>query len=66
MHPVTTSADLTNNQIKVDNQTVAVGDLTKPVAVADNQAVEVSDAPAIVASVADNVAASWLLRRRLQ
>ena len=55
---VTTSADLTNNQIKVDNQTVAVGDLTKPVAVADNQAVEVSDAPAIVASVADNVAAS--------
>ena len=36
---VTTSADLTNNQIKVDNQTVAVGDLTKPVADESNQAV---------------------------
>lgn len=43
---VTTSADLTNNQIKVDNQTVAVGDLTKPVADESNQAVELPQAPA--------------------
>lgn len=43
---VTTSADLTNNQIKVDNQTVAVGDLTKPVADENNQAVELPQAPA--------------------
>ena len=48
---MTTSADLTNNQIKVDNQTVAVGDLTKPVADESNQAVELPQAPAVVAAV---------------
>ena len=52
---VTTSADLTNNQIKVDNQTVAVGDLTKPVADESNQPVELPQAPAVVAAVADQV-----------
>ena len=55
---VTTSADLTNNQIKVDNQTVAVGDLTKPVADESNQAVELPQAPAVVAAVADQVSES--------
>ena len=55
---VTTSADLTNNQIKVDNQTVAVGDLTKPVAEESNQAVELPQAPAVVAAVADQVSES--------
>ena len=55
---VTTSADLTNNQIKVDNQTVAVGDLTKPVADESNQAVELPRAPAVVAAVADQVSES--------
>ena len=55
---VTTSADLTNNQIKVDNQTVAVSDLTKPVADESNQAVELPQAPAVVAAVADQVSES--------
>lgn len=55
---VTTSADLTNNQIKVDNQTVAVGDLTKPVADESNQAVELPQAPAVVAAVAEQVSES--------
>ena len=55
---VTTSADLTNNQIKVDNQTVAVGDLTKPVADESNQPVELPQAPAVVAAVADQVSES--------
>lgn len=55
---VTTSADLTNNQIKVDNQTVAVGDLTKPVADESNQAVELPQTPAVVAAVADKVSES--------
>ena len=55
---MTTSADLTNNQIKVDNQTVAVGDLTKPVADESNQAVELPQAPAVVAAVADQVSES--------
>ena len=55
---VTTSADLTNNQIKVDNQTVAVGDLTKPVADENNQAVELPQAPAVVAAVAEQVSES--------
>ena len=55
---VTTSADLTNNKIKVDNQTVAVGDLTKPVADESNQAVELPQAPAVVAAVADQVSES--------
>lgn len=55
---VTTSADLTNNQIKVDNQTVAVGDLTKPVAEESNQPVELPQAPAVVAAVADQVSES--------
>ena len=55
---VTTSADLTNNQLKVDNQTVAVGDLTKPVADESNQAVELPQAPAVVAAVADQVSES--------
>ena len=57
---VTTSADLTNNQIKVDNQTVAVGDLTKPVADESNQPVELPQAPAVVAAVADQVSESLL------
>lgn len=55
---VTTSADLTNNQIKVDNQTVAVGDLTKPVADESNQPVELPQTPAVVAAVADKVSES--------
>ena len=55
---VTTSADLTNNQIKVDNQTVAVGDLTKPVADESNQPVELPPTPAVVAAVADKVSES--------
>ena len=55
---VTTSADLTNNQIKVDNQTVTVGDLTKPVADESNQAVELPQAPAVVAAVAEQVSES--------
>lgn len=55
---VTTSADLTNNQIKVDNQTVAVGDLTKPVADESNQSVELPQTPAVVAAVADKVSES--------
>ena len=55
---VTTSVDLTNNQIKVDNQTVAVGDLTKPVADENNQAVELPQAPAVVAAVAEQVSES--------
>lgn len=55
---VTTSADLTNNQIKVDNQTVAVGDLTKPVADESNQPVELPQAPAVVAAVAEQVSES--------
>ena len=55
---VTTSADLTNNQIKVDNQTVAVGDLTRPVADESNQPVELPQTPAVVAAVADKVSES--------
>lgn len=55
---VKTSADLTNNQIKVDNQTVAVGDLTKPVADESNQPVELPQTPAVVAAVADKVSES--------
>ena len=55
---LTTSADLTNNQIKVDNQTVAVGDLTKPVADESNQPVELPQTPAVVAAVADKVSES--------